>query len=229
MRIIRALRRTWHLVRVNWKSLVTFELFYKAGVAVAFTLLFSLGLRLILRVMGFSYVTRENVGALLVHPLTILLILLLILLTMICAMIDIGAVVYILDRSAQRVRCRMVHILRFSVRNALRVWRPANLPLAAVLVLFSPFMSLGMACGLMAALSPPDFLRDSLRLSPLPYALGLALVVLLRWEIAVALHPERFDERTNASLRCANCTDKLCYLRAPLRKEGRGTRNTESD
>lgn len=179
MRIIRALRRTWHLVRVNWKSLVTFELFYKAGVAVAFTLLFSLGLRLILRVMGFSYVTRENVGALLVHPLTILLILLLILLTMICAMIDIGAVVYILDRSAQRVRCRMVHILRFSVRNALRVWRPANLPLAAVLVLFSPFMSLGMACGLMAALSPPDFLRESLRLNPLPYALGLALVVLL--------------------------------------------------
>lgn len=45
---------------------------------------------------------------------------------------------------------------------------------------------------------------------------ALALVVLLRWELAFARHPERFDERTNASLQCANCTDKLCYLRQPL-------------
>ena len=44
----------------------------------------------------------------------------------------------------------------------------------------------------------------------------LALVVLLRWELAFARHPERFDERTNASLSCANCVDKLCYLRGPL-------------
>ena len=45
---------------------------------------------------------------------------------------------------------------------------------------------------------------------------GLSLVVLVRWELTVAHHPERFDERTNASLSCANCTDKLCRLREPL-------------
>lgn len=43
-----------------------------------------------------------------------------------------------------------------------------------------------------------------------------ALVVLVRWELAFARHPERFDERTNASLLCVNCKDKLCYLRKPL-------------
>ena len=43
-----------------------------------------------------------------------------------------------------------------------------------------------------------------------------ALVVLARWELAFARHPERFDERTNASLSCANCHDKLCYLRKPF-------------
>ena len=43
-----------------------------------------------------------------------------------------------------------------------------------------------------------------------------ALVVLVRWELAFARHPERFDHKTNASLRCENCTDKLCYLRKPL-------------
>lgn len=43
-----------------------------------------------------------------------------------------------------------------------------------------------------------------------------ALVVIVRWELAFVRHPERFDERTNASLQCANCRDKLCYLRKPL-------------
>ena len=30
------------------------------------------------------------------------------------------------------------------------------------------------------------------------------------------MHPERFNERTNARLTCAQCTDKLCHLRKPL-------------
>lgn len=44
----------------------------------------------------------------------------------------------------------------------------------------------------------------------------LALVILVRWELAALRHPERFDERTNARLTCAQCTDQLCYLRKPF-------------
>lgn len=50
---------------------------------------------------------------------------------------------------------------------------------------------------------------------------ALSLVVLARWELAFVRHPERFDERTNASLQCVNCTDKLCHLRQPLRPRTR--------
>ena len=46
--------------------------------------------------------------------------------------------------------------------------------------------------------------------------LVLAAVILVRWELAALRHPERFDERTNARLTCAQCPDKLCYLRGPL-------------
>ncbi|MDO4538919.1 MAG: hypothetical protein Q4B54_12215 [Coriobacteriales bacterium] len=49
----------------------------------------------------------------------------------------------------------------------------------------------------------------------------IALIVLVRWELAFMRHPERFDERTNASLLCANCKDQLCYLRKPLRPRKR--------
>ena len=44
----------------------------------------------------------------------------------------------------------------------------------------------------------------------------LALVVLVRWEVAAFRHPERFDESTNARLSCAQCTEQLCHLRGKI-------------
>lgn len=46
---------------------------------------------------------------------------------------------------------------------------------------------------------------------------SLALSLLIVWEIAVARHPERFSEATNAALRCANCKEKLCHHKRQLR------------
>lgn len=45
---------------------------------------------------------------------------------------------------------------------------------------------------------------------------ALAIFIFLRWEFVAIRHPERFDERTNARLSCANCKDLLCHFRAPL-------------
>ncbi len=39
---------------------------------------------------------------------------------------------------------------------------------------------------------------------------ALAIMEFLIWEICFFLHPERFWEGSNSSLRCANCTDKIC-------------------
>jgi len=40
--------------------------------------------------------------------------------------------------------------------------------------------------------------------------LAASVIVWLAWELSVLLHPERFWFQSNESLRCANCTDKLC-------------------
>ena len=39
---------------------------------------------------------------------------------------------------------------------------------------------------------------------------SVAGIVWLMWDGCVLVYPERFWEQTNASLRCAQCTDKLC-------------------
>ena len=39
---------------------------------------------------------------------------------------------------------------------------------------------------------------------------AMSVLVFVVWEAAYHLHPERFWERTNASLRCSQCSDVLC-------------------
>ena len=55
---------------------------------------------------------------------------------------------------------------------------------------------------------------------PDPYTwslLGVSLLLLLVWEVTVHRHPERFTEIANASMSCANCTEKLCHHKTQLR------------
>lgn len=40
--------------------------------------------------------------------------------------------------------------------------------------------------------------------------LCMSVVAWLVWELCVLIYPERFWEYSNAALKCANCTDKLC-------------------
>jgi len=47
--------------------------------------------------------------------------------------------------------------------------------------------------------------------------LFLALILLLTWEYLYHRYPERFYEKTNRSLSCANCKEKLCHHKKQLR------------
>ena len=40
-----------------------------------------------------------------------------------------------------------------------------------------------------------------------------ALVVLIRWELVYAGHPERFWSGSNRAIQCANCRDKTCQIK----------------
>lgn len=46
--------------------------------------------------------------------------------------------------------------------------------------------------------------------------LAISLLLLIRWEISVRRHPERFSDRTNAFITCQNCEEKLCHHKKQL-------------
>lgn len=46
---------------------------------------------------------------------------------------------------------------------------------------------------------------------------ALSLALLIRWEYVVHRHPEYFSEKTNHSLSCAECQEKLCHHKTQLK------------
>ncbi|MBQ8431521.1 MAG: hypothetical protein IJX28_01420 [Clostridia bacterium] len=55
--------------------------------------------------------------------------------------------------------------------------------------------------------------------------LGVSLLLLLRWELSLRRHPERFSDATNACLNCKNCEEKLCHHKTQLRSFWRKNRS----
>ena len=61
------------------------------------------------------------------------------------------------------------------------------------------------------------------------YALSLVVMAVLAWliwELSVLLYPERFWENSNASLKCCECTDKLCIQYCGSKRHRKETEKT---
>lgn len=55
-----------------------------------------------------------------------------------------------------------------------------------------------------------------------------SLVVLIRWEVGYAKHPQRFWYGSNRTLQCANCKDRTCQLKGKFLGSEQGADVSES-
>ncbi len=173
------LKKARELVFFNWKPLVGFALLYKAASSLVFIPLLWRLFDLIMQFRGYSYLTLENIGAFLASPVTIAALVLLLILATVCAMLDISAVVFTLDQSAQKKPVRLWQVLHFSIKNALRAFLPSNILLVFVVLLLMPFLNIGLASSFLSTVSIPEFILDFLKTNAALSGLLLAITLLL--------------------------------------------------
>ena len=129
------------LLRVNWRTMAGFEMLYKIVSWTIFTPLFWGMFNLILSLTGYAYLTKENILSFLGNPLTLLGLLVLFVCMAVYTMIDIGAILFLLDQSAQGKRVHLTQTLRFAVPNGLRVFYRKNILVAFVVLFLIPFLN----------------------------------------------------------------------------------------
>lgn len=185
-REMRRIREVGALVLYNWKALAGFELIYKFASGLLFLPLLWNVFDWIMKASGYTYLTLENIVPFLMQPFTIIALFFLLLLVAAYAMIEISAIVFVIDQSKQKRKVHFQQILKFSVKNARRVWKRKNFLLVLVVLLLVPFLNLGLGSSILTTISIPEFILDYIAADGflsllLCFVTVLLLALMMRW------------------------------------------------
>lgn len=203
MKIMKRLKKVWQLLFYNWKPLIGFELIYKAVSVVVFVPLLWQMFNWTMKISGYGYLTRENVKDFFLNPITIFALVLLLLLAMTYVMIDISAVIFLLDQSAQKNRVHLWQILKFAVKNVLRAWNPKNMLLIVLVLLFMPFFNISMVTSFLSTVSIPEFIIQYIQKNAVLYSLLMAVGLILAFFMTKWLYAFHYFTLEGCSFRRA--------------------------
>ncbi|MBN1073332.1 glycerophosphodiester phosphodiesterase [Clostridium botulinum] len=153
-------RQVLSLLKFNIATMVKFELIYKILSTLVFIPLAVLLLDFSMSITGYSYLTIENVGSYISNPKSILIFIILILLLTFFSMIDISAVIYIINSSKHGKHITLKQVINFAYENSRRVFRRKNFLIALFVLLILPVVNIGMASGLITYIAIPEFIMD---------------------------------------------------------------------
>lgn len=162
-KLMKKMKKVAALLRVNLRTMAEFELLYKFLSLSVFTPVFWGAFNGIMKITGYKYLTIENVLPFLLNPLTLAMLLLLFICMAFYTMIDIGAVIFLLDQSYQGKKADLVQTARYAVRNALRVFHRKNILIAFVVLFLIPFLNIGVASGYVSSIAIPEFILDFIK------------------------------------------------------------------
>ncbi|MHC1748201.1 MAG: glycerophosphodiester phosphodiesterase family protein [Cellulosilyticaceae bacterium] len=160
MRKVKAVIR---MLFVNWKVLFEFGIMYKILSILVFTPLFWLSFDGIMKLTGFSYLTKENIISFAGNPVTIVALLFLFVCMAAYSIFDIGAIIFILDQSYQNRKVDLMDTVNFSIKNATKVFHRKNIMVALVVLFMIPFLNMGVASSYISTIPIPEFIMDYIK------------------------------------------------------------------
>lgn len=219
---MKRVRKVIELLGVNWQTLAGFEFLYKVMSMSIFTPLFFGIFNGIMGITGYEYLTIENIVPFLINPFTLAALLFLFMCMTLYTMIDIGAVIFLLDQSYQGVRVNLMQTLRYAVHNTFKLLGRKNIMVVFVVLFLIPFLNLGVASGYVSSIAVPEFILDFLKGNWQLLLLFTILIIglgalLLRWLYAFhyfTLEGCNFKEarRRSAELGRHHRVKDLCVL-----------------
>jgi len=176
-------RKVMALLRFNLDALFKFEILYKLFSVAFFIPAALLLFKLSLFLTGHSYLTADNIVSYAVNPITILILFLLILLLTFFSVIDISAVICVIDASYKKKKIGFLTAADFAWRNSMRIFQPRNFMFSLFVLSAALIADLGAVSSLFSSFSAPGFIagyvKNSRMLSVLTIVLILVMAVFL--------------------------------------------------
>lgn len=166
------------LLKYNWKSLIGFELLYKLlGGAFVVPFIYRTS-QWIMKMMGYHYLTLENLKRFLRNPLTIVAFVLVLIAVCLYLMFDASALLFLAAHSYEQEKVTVLQTTRFAWRNMRRVFQKGNKRIIREQMILFPYLSAGVIVNILGTVTLPNFIKSGLRASR-NYLLILLVLLLL--------------------------------------------------
>lgn len=173
-------------LKYNFFNLLKFEFIFKLLTVFIFSPFFLWIFQFIMKLSGYSYLTKENFLPFLLNPISIVMLLLLFLFLTFYSLFDIGVVIQLIDSSYQKREVKLSEVMRSSFQKSLRVFSFKNFLFVFFILFLIPFLHVGVGISLFSAIKIPEFILDFIRANAtlsILYCLVLVLLLVLffRW------------------------------------------------
>ena len=166
------------LLKYNWKSLIGFELLYKLlGGAFVVPFIYRTS-QWIMKMMGYHYLTLENLKHFLRNPLTIVAFVLVLTAVCLYLMFDASALLFLAAHSYEQEKVTVLQTTRFAWQNMKRVFQKGNKRIIREQMILFPYLSAGVIVNILGTVTLPNFIKNGLRASR-NYLLILLVLLLL--------------------------------------------------
>lgn len=167
------------LLKYNWKSLIGFELLYKLlGAAIVVPAVYRTS-QFIMKLMGYHYLTLENLKRFLRNPLTFVVFILVLLAICLYLMFDASALLFLAAHSYEQEKVTVLQTTRFAWRNMKRVFQKGNNRIIREQMILFPYLSAGVIVNILGTVTLPNFIKSGLRAFRLYLLILLTVLVLI--------------------------------------------------
>lgn len=167
------------LLKYNWKSLIGFELLYKLlGGAIVVPGIYQIS-QIIMKIMGYHYLTLENLKRFLRNPFTLIVFVGVLLAVCLYLMFDASALLFLAAHSMEQEKVTVLQTTRFAYRNMKRVFQKGNRKVIKEQMILFPYLSVGVIVNILTTVTIPNFIKSGLRSARCWLMLGGVLLLLL--------------------------------------------------
>lgn len=183
---MKKVKRVVAMIQYNIWSLVGFECLFKLISFVIFTPFFLKLFDFIMKLMGYKYLTIENIASFLSNPITLFMFFLLLIFMTIYAMFDIITIIVILDASFQKKKINITDAIRISLSKCKRIFYIKNIPFVILMLFFIPFLNIGVSSSFITLIKIPKFVTDFIVKDKVFLLVGMIVILLffslvLKW------------------------------------------------
>ena len=116
------IKKISHMIGYNLKTLIKFEIIYKAILSIILIPFAISGFSLAMKLTGYTYLTLENIVSFLLNPITLFMLILIIIYLTIVTIFDITTIIVLFDISYKKEKIGMLDLIKLSINKCKKVF-----------------------------------------------------------------------------------------------------------